>query len=72
MDGHNRVAAVIFPGKQALGFQPVDQIPQPVNFASQVGFDVFAFAAQIEVRGDIVARRTRSVSVAKTFSRRFF
>ena len=43
------------PGQQAFGFQAINQIPQPVNLAPQVGFNVFPFAAQVEIGGDVVA-----------------
>ena len=55
MDGHDRVARVVLPRQQAFGFQAVDQIAQPVNLAPQVGFDILAFAPQVEVGGDVLA-----------------
>ena len=54
MDGHDGVAAVIFAGKQALGFEPVHQVAQPVNLAAEVGLNIFPFAAQIEISGNVV------------------
>jgi hypothetical protein len=55
MNGHNRIAAIVFARQQALGFQAINQIPQRVNLTPQVGFDVFPFTAQIEVSGYVVA-----------------
>ena len=55
MDGHNRVAGIIFAGEQAFSFQAVDKISQRINLAVQVGVDVLAFAPQVEIGGNIFA-----------------
>jgi hypothetical protein len=55
MNSHDRIAPIVFAGQQALSFEAINQTPQSINLAPQVGFDIFPFAAQIEVGGYIVA-----------------
>jgi hypothetical protein len=55
VNGYDRVARVVFPGEQRLGFQLLRQSAQPVDFLLQVVDDGFAFARQVEVSRNILS-----------------
>src|SRR5207237_8845059 len=55
MDSHDRVPRIIFTGKQAFGFQPIYELPQSVDFATQFTVDVLPFTGQFKVSGNVVA-----------------
>jgi hypothetical protein len=58
MDGDDGIAGVVVAGKQGFGFQAIDERGERIDFAAQVGFDILAFAGQIEVGGDVPVRPT--------------
>ena len=45
---------------------------QRIDLAPKIGVDIFAFARQIKICGDVFGPARRSVSVANMSSRRFF
>src|ERR1019366_2813083 len=53
MNGHDGAALIIFAGEQRLGLQLLDQAAQGIHFAPQFSRNLFAFARQIEVSGDV-------------------
>ena len=53
MNGDDGVALVVLAGKQGLGFQLLDQAAQSIDFAPQIGGDIFAFARQVEIGVDV-------------------
>jgi hypothetical protein len=55
VDGHDRVTGVVFAGEQAFGFEAVYETLKRVNLAPQVGFNVLAFVAQVEIGGYVLA-----------------
>ncbi len=54
MNGDDGTALVVGAGEQCLDLQFVDQRAQVVDFAAEIGGDVFAFLRQFEVGVDVV------------------
>ena len=53
MDGDDGVAGIVFAGEERAGFNALKDLAEGIDFAAEVGSDVFAFATEIKIGLDI-------------------
>src|SRR5262249_49385969 len=49
VDRDNRIARIVLPGKQCLGFQSLNNFAQTINLLPEIIYDRFTFSRQVEI-----------------------